>query len=173
MARPGATIFKRFEHQFFKGLSVVSRSESISSLLDIEGVDKAWQAGRVILDIPEVSTTLRATQNESDGDEVPPASTYSLHNFTGVDKVHSGGILGNGVKVAVIDTGIYYKHPALGGGYGPGYKVAGGYDLVGGQYPTGPIIPDDDPYPETRDPQLYQNDHGTHVAGIIAGKSDW
>ncbi|CAI4215533.1 unnamed protein product [Parascedosporium putredinis] len=173
LSRPGATIFKRFEHQFFKGLSVVSRDESIASLLEIAGVDQAWQAGNVILDIPEVSTTLKAAQDQPEGEDVPSASTYDLHHFTGVDKVHSGGILGEGVKVAVIDTGIFYKHPALGGGYGPGFKVAGGYDLVGGGYPTAPINPDNDPYPETRDPELYQNDHGTHVAGIIAGKSDW
>ena len=63
--------------------------------------------------------------------------------------------LGDGVRVAVIDTGIDYTHPALGGGFGPGYKVAGGYDFV-----------NDDPDP--RD----DNGHGTHVSGTIAGNSD-
>jgi hypothetical protein len=29
--------------------------------------------------------------------------------------------------VAVIDTGVYYKHPALGGCFGPGCKVGFGY----------------------------------------------
>jgi hypothetical protein len=33
--------------------------------------------------------------------------------------------------VAIVDTGVWYYHPALGGGFGPGFKVAGGYDLVG------------------------------------------
>ena len=30
-----------------------------------------------------------------------------------------------------IDTGIDYKHPSLGGGFGQGFLVAGGYDFVG------------------------------------------
>ena len=59
---------------------------------------------------------------------------------------------GTGETVAVIDTGIDYTHPDLGGGFGDGFKVVGGYDFANG---------DDDP----RD----DNGHGTHVAGIIAG----
>lgn len=60
------------------------------------------------------------------------AANYSIHHMTGVDKLHEAGILGKGVKVAIIDAGIDYNHPALGGGFGPGFKVVGGYDLVGG-----------------------------------------
>lgn len=53
----------------------------------------------------------------------------------------------------------------LGGGFGPGFKVAGGADLVGdGEWPYGPKVPDSDPRDDIG--------HGTHVAGIIAGKSD-
>ena len=33
-----------------------------------------------------------------------------------------------------IDTGIDYKHPSLGGGFGQGFLVAGGYDFVGDAY---------------------------------------
>ncbi|MBM0224832.1 S8 family serine peptidase [Micromonospora sp. ATA51] len=61
-------------------------------------------------------------------------------------------VRGAGVTVAVIDTGIDYQHPSLGGGYGPGHKVVGGYDFVNDD-----ADPVDDHY------------HGTHVAGIIAG----
>src|SRR5436305_5494988 len=64
------------------------------------------------------------------------------------------GTRGNGVVVAIIDTGIDYNHEALGGGFGPGHKVAGGYDFANN---------DADPFDD--------NGHGTHVAGIIAGDS--
>lgn len=33
-----------------------------------------------------------------------------------------------------IDTGVDYNHPALGGGYGKGFKIVGGYDFVGDNY---------------------------------------
>ncbi|MFB6204592.1 MAG: S8 family serine peptidase [Candidatus Nanohaloarchaea archaeon] len=64
---------------------------------------------------------------------------------------------GKGVTVAVIDTGVDYTHPALGGCTtseftgGSCEKVVGGYDFVNG---------DNDP--------MDNNGHGTHVAGIVA-----
>ena len=36
------------------------------------------------------------------------------------------GSRGAGVTVAVLDTGVDYRHPALGEGFGPGFKVIGG-----------------------------------------------
>lgn len=61
---------------------------------------------------------------------------------------------GTGVTVAILDSGIDYDHPDLGGGFGPGHKVVAGHDFVNG---------DDDP--------MDDNGHGTHVAGIVAGKA--
>ncbi|MGH3678937.1 MAG: S8 family serine peptidase [Natronosporangium sp.] len=52
--------------------------------------------------------------------------------------------------VAVLDTGIDYHHPDLGGCFGPGCRVVDGYDFANG---------DADPADD--------NFHGTHVAGII------
>jgi len=60
-------------------------------------------------------------------------------------------VTGRGIVVAVIDTGIDYTHPDLGGGFGPTYKVIGGYDFY--NHDSNPM---DD------------NGHGTHVAGTIA-----
>jgi hypothetical protein len=61
---------------------------------------------------------------------------------------------GKGVRIGIIDTGIDYRHEAFGGTFGAGHVIAGGYDLVNN---------DDDP--------MDDNGHGTHVAGIICGKS--
>lgn len=65
------------------------------------------------------------------------------------------GFTGEGQTVVVIDTGIAYDHLALGGGFGSGYRVVGGFDfteeLDGNPYDDGPF-----------------GSHGTHVAGIIA-----
>jgi hypothetical protein len=30
--------------------------------------------------------------------------------------------------------GVDYTHPSLGGGFGPGHKIVGGYDFVGDDY---------------------------------------
>ncbi len=61
------------------------------------------------------------------------------------------GVTGKGIVVSVVDSGIDYTHPDLGGTFGRGGKVIGGYDIY-----------DDDP-----DPMDYDG-HGTHCAGIIA-----
>jgi subtilisin family serine protease len=62
-----------------------------------------------------------------------------------------------------MDTGIDYDHPDLGGCFGPGCRVARGFDLVGDNYnsssPTSVRAPD--PIPDDC------AGHGTHVAGII------
>ncbi|PSL05864.1 subtilase family protein [Haloactinopolyspora alba] len=62
---------------------------------------------------------------------------------------------GAGTTVAVLDSGIDYTNPSLGGAFGPGNKVVAGHDYVNG---------DADP--------MDDNGHGTHVAGIIAGDGD-
>src|SRR5882672_3579603 len=65
---------------------------------------------------------------------------------------HYPSINGAGESVAIIDSGVDYMHPALGGGFGPGFKVVAGYDFVDND--SDPMDPDG---------------HGTGIAGIIAG----
>lgn len=87
---------------------------------------------------------------------------FSTHVMTGVDKVHARGFFGKGIKIGILDTGIDYTHPLLGGAIGPGNKIIGGYDFVGDNY-TG----QNEPTPDN-DPLDQCQGHGTHVAGIIA-----
>lgn len=68
------------------------------------------------------------------------------------------GLTGAGQTVAVIDSGIAWRHAALGGGLGTGYRVVGGYDFA--ERDDNPC--DDGPF----------GSHGTHVAGIIGGDDD-
>ncbi|CAE6463384.1 unnamed protein product [Rhizoctonia solani] len=91
----------------------------------------------------------------------PPKDVFSTHVMTGVDKLHAEGYFGKGIKIGIIDSGVDYTHPALGGKFGPGNKIIGGYDFVGDAY-TGlsEPVPDDDPLDQCAG-------HGTHVAGII------
>lgn len=73
-----------------------------------------------------------------------------------------GRLSGWNVKVGIIDSGIDYTHPALGGGFGPTFKVATGRDFAGDSFRQGSV-----PWPDA-DPMDCMG-HGTHVAGIIAG----
>ncbi|KAI9090535.1 peptidase S8/S53 domain-containing protein [Phlyctochytrium arcticum] len=81
--------------------------------------------------------------------------------------VYDIGLDGAGVHIAIVDSGIDYTHPALGGCIGASCKITGGYDFVGDSFGGGmgdELVPDDDP--------MDCNGHGTHVAGIIAGSDN-
>ncbi|KAJ7723575.1 subtilisin-like protease [Mycena metata] len=96
----------------------------------------------------------------SPGDAGLPDSE-ATHITTGVDRLHAHGFTGKGVKIGIIDSGVDYTHPSLGSGFGPGFKIAGGFDFVGDNY-TG----DNTPVPDS-DPLDQCFGHGTLVAGVI------
>ncbi|KAK8863002.1 peptidase S8/S53 domain-containing protein [Apiospora arundinis] len=94
--------------------------------------------------------------------------TFSPHVMMQVDRLRAEGYTGKGIKVAVLDTGVDYTHPALGGCFGPGCVVSFGADLVGDAYNgTNTPTPDDDPFESCPG-----SDHGTHVTGIIAAQAN-
>ncbi|WP_416307713.1 S8 family serine peptidase [Neptunicella sp. SCSIO 80796] len=72
-----------------------------------------------------------------------------------ISQLAESDIDGKGIKVAIVDTGVDYTHPDLGGCFGPECKVYGGYDFVN---------KDEDPFDD--------ESHGTHVAGIVAANGN-
>ncbi|KAI9268030.1 peptidase S8/S53 domain-containing protein [Phascolomyces articulosus] len=110
----------------------------------------------------------------SNNGPVEHAMLLSPHIQTQVDRVHRElNLTGEGIVVGILDTGIDYNHPALGGGFGEGYKVRYGRDLVGDDFdfhPDSVPSPDNDPMDSCNISTI--SGHGTHVAGIIAGKAE-
>lgn len=104
------------------------------------------QAVAALLDNPRVAAVepdVRVFAIDAESD-----NTWGVTRI-GAVPVHTNGIRGAGVKVAVIDTGIDYTHPDLAVNY------AGGYDFVNN---------DADPFDD--------NKHGTHVAGTIGARDN-
>ncbi|EPE06812.1 minor extracellular protease vpr [Ophiostoma piceae UAMH 11346] len=154
-SRLNLTVIKVFNSDVFQGACVESDQDNLDMLKAQDPVAQAWHAKRV--------TLAPVSVNQTFGDGAAGVN-MSIHHMTGVDKLHEAGLRGKGVTVAIVDTGVLYTHPDLGGGIGPGFKVVGGYDLVGdGNWPDDPVrYPDNDPVDTLG--------HGTHVSGIIAGE---
>jgi len=70
--------------------------------------------------------------------------------YIGVNFPKNLGFEGNGIVIAVIDTGVDHLHPDL-YGFGPGAKVIGGHNFI-----------------DSKKMPIDNNGHGTQVAGIIA-----
>ncbi len=92
------------------------------------------------------------------GREHPAGTLTSGGSVTAYDSIIGAsqarstyGVNGSGMTVAVIDTGVDYNNPDLGGGFGPGAKVIAGYDFS----------------TNSPDPRPTTSQHGTAVAGLI------
>jgi subtilisin family serine protease len=96
------------------------------------------------------------------------STSYAPHTLTQVDKLHAEGLTGKGIRIGIVDDGVDYKHPALGGGFGPGFTVVRGYDHVGDNFTLSREV---DPVPDP-DPYANCDGHGTHVTGIIAAQAN-
>lgn len=141
----------------FNGFSIEIDPGQLGRLADLPQVKAIYP----VLSIPMPATTVSG----------PDLATAI--QMTGADVAQSElGYTGAGVKVAVMDTGIDYDHPDLGGCFGEGCRVETGWDFVGDAYNADSSSPSYDPIPA---PDPYPDDcqgHGTHVSGIVGANGD-
>jgi subtilisin family serine protease len=185
LAADGVQVEPRMDlrFRFFKGVSFQVRSSSSNSsdanswqflrqMKSAPRVQNIWPVQitkRAMKDAPESqhATTLSTLSNSNTRvrRQTQAERSFSPHVMTQVDKLHAEGVTGKGFRVAIVDSGVDYTHPALGGCFGPGCLVEAGYDFIGDNYipNVNPIAPDDDPMDNCVG-------HGTHVAGTIAAQ---
>ncbi|UPX17616.1 uncharacterized protein EKO05_0007960 [Ascochyta rabiei] len=166
-----ANILMSFDYNLFKGESIEFKDsqaadKAADELLKLDCIKNVWPKqiyprpdARVIWTTPSEDPMFQVKRRNT-------KDTFSPHIQTQVDRLRAEGITGQGVKIAVIDSGIDYTHPALGGCIGSNCLVTDGYDLVGDAYTGAEApIPDLDPWDGC-------SGHGTHVAGIIAAQEN-
>ncbi len=126
----------KYRYVVTNGFAGAISEDGFDKLMESDLADKVYLDGTVRLFLSESRPLINATD------------------------VESLGYTGQGATVCVIDTGVDYTHPSLGGCFGPGCKVVMGYDFCNGPSCSGSVDPD--PMDENVD------GHGTHVAGIVA-----
>lgn len=156
--KAGIVYTERFAFDtLWNGFSVSASTTEIGKIANIPGVKAVYPVE--VVRVPETFTA------------DPELSTAIA--MTGADIAQNElGYTGAGVKVAVMDTGIDYDHPDLGGCFGPGCRVFTGWDFVGDAFNADPSaaaynpVPSPDPFPDDC------NGHGTHVSGIVGANGD-
>lgn len=183
---------------------VVARLEAAGAV-EINRVGKALNAIFVVAD--SASTTriagfpeVRSVQSVLDMQtHAFPVTNYKeIIPAIGAEALQVSGVTGEGVRIAVLDSGIDYTHAAFGGvgteaayraAYGssplsaenkrpvawPQGRIVGGYDFVGELWPNSALLPDSNPIaapPAGNDLGIAGTDgsHGTSVADILAGQ---
>jgi subtilisin family serine protease len=148
-AQAGIAFETRFDFQrLWNGLSVRVDPADLVSLARLPGVAAIYP----VAEIPLPETTA-----------ISEPELMTALAMTGADVAQSElGLTGAGIRVAIMDTGIDYRHPDLGAGWGN--RVVTGWDFVGDAFnasdpANNTPFPDDDP--------MDCNGHGTHVAGIV------
>jgi serine protease AprX len=136
---------------------IISHGGKITSQLDlIDSVGAILPTNEVanLLSAPEITSIYpnASVRMTGKGNDNNPAPGSDYPDAIGADIVWNAGVTGEGVSVAIVDTGLS-KHPGLlnkVNGVSEN-KIAGWIDFVdGSQSPTDP------------------HGHGTHIAGIIA-----
>lgn len=143
----GTKVKKEYDY-VFSGFSVELPENEVPALLSIPGVKAVY---------PDVTYTVTSTgeAQQVSAEEFSPAM-FSSAPFIGANDAWNSGYSGEGITVAVIDTGADYTHPDLDQAFGD-YK---GWDFVDN---------DNDPQETPNgDPRGASTAHGTHVSGTVA-----
>lgn len=154
--------------KLWNGVTVRADAAEASELATLDSVKAVYPVA--LVERPEPSS-------------IQPELATAL-GMTGADAAQSElGLTGEGLKVGIIDTGIDYNHPDL-GGTGDGSnrlsadpntreldhpRVTHGWDYVGADFdPSDPAAPQEpSPDPDPHDAQ----GHGTHVSGIVGANA--
>ncbi|MDQ1144167.1 minor extracellular serine protease Vpr [Bacillus sp. SORGH_AS 510] len=151
----------------FNGLALKLKASDVAKLLSVDGVKLVEpDAEKVAL-----------------GEKVVPgdqknATMNTSNPFLEVPSVWGLGYQGQGVKVAVLDTGIDYNHPEFEGVYKGGYNFIDQSNSANyartraadDPYETTPLDRPGNKAEFNSDGSAFYTEHGTHVAGTIAAQ---
>ena len=98
----GIKVVKTFDSAVFSGASIETDTYNLDSLLSLPEIVRVWP-----------NQVIQLEPLDPEAVAVEDAPNYTTHNATGVSKLHDEGIFGEGVKVGIVDTGVWYYHPAV------------------------------------------------------------
>ncbi|KAI8997763.1 peptidase S8/S53 domain-containing protein [Pilobolus umbonatus] len=163
-----------FDSDIFQGMAVDFESQDIAEqAIKHPDIIHAWPIHHR-MGLQAHMNGYRYHENSKDsGSFFIPENKDTMHTLTGLNYQYKS-LNGNGshIKIGIIDSGVDYTHPALGGCFGQGCKVAYGYDLVGDHFDgsVDSIRESDTPFDNCSRGNNTATGHGTFIAGIIGAE---
>jgi hypothetical protein len=128
----GITILNSYDSDVFSGVSINAPTGNIDTLSGLQSAATVWSSNTINIDVAASKLFNSSTSDSAIVPESPvgpasvpeqpqgwsayaasPAYSDAFHSMTGVDKLHAAGIYGEGARIAIIDTGVDYTHPAV------------------------------------------------------------
>ncbi|MEA2564555.1 MAG: minor extracellular serine protease Vpr [Acidobacteriota bacterium] len=153
-ASMGVLFNERFAYDdLFNGMSIAVRASDVPRLKRLDSVKAVYPVETIAMPEPQPGSN-------------PDLATAISQTQADIAQ-NSLGLTGAGVRVAIMDTGIDYDNPDLGGCFGAGCRVEVGYDFVGDAFNADDTSATYNPLAV---PDANPDDcagHGTHVSGIV------
>ncbi|MER2006250.1 MAG: S8 family serine peptidase [Psychrobacillus sp.] len=155
------------------GFAAVVKAEDLPKLLEIKGVTLVEPDAIVhASETPQKTKTVKSSSLKKE-DKVDVLMNTSI-SFLGIERLWNEGIEGQGIKVAVLDTGIDADHPEFANIYKGGKNFipnSSTYTRPRADNDASETLPSERPAgtPEfNANGSSFYTSHGTHVAGTIA-----
>ncbi|MER2113670.1 MAG: S8 family serine peptidase, partial [Solibacillus isronensis] len=157
------------------GFAATIKAKDIPKLLSVEGITLI-EPDATVYASEEITTKSPKSKKPSEliKDGQLEAQMNTSISFLGIEKLWNEGIEGQGVKVAVLDTGIDADHPEFAGIYKGGKNFipnSSTYTKPRADDDASETLPSERPAgtPEfNANGSSFYTSHGTHVAGTIA-----
>ncbi len=145
--------------RWLNGITVIANDEVLEKISQLPYVDSIQKVASHSVRIPKSGRETPIDRKAPAKTKISPEKDYGLSitqvTQIHIDALHNRGFHGEGITIALLDTGFDLSHISL-----RNVRVLAQYDFVNNDYETKDQPPVDD---------IGQDDHGTEVLSILAG----
>lgn len=145
--------------RWLNGITIIANEKTLKSIANLPYVDSIQKVANYKIRTPKPKQKTSVIRKAPSKIEISPEKDYGLSatqiTQVHIDALHNRGYHGEGITIALLDTGFDLSHISL-----RNVNVLAQYDFINNDNETKDQLPSDD---------IGQDDHGTEVLSILAG----
>ncbi|HGE71311.1 TPA: T9SS type A sorting domain-containing protein, partial [Candidatus Poribacteria bacterium] len=145
--------------RWLNGITIIANEKTLKSIANLPYVDSIQKVANYKIRTPKPKQKTSVIRKAPLKIEISPEKDYGLSatqiTQVHIDALHNRGYHGEGITIALLDTGFDLSHISL-----RNVNVLAQYDFINNDNETKDQLPSDD---------IGQDDHGTEVLSILAG----